>query len=87
MEWFFWVLCLGLLVAVAANIFNFVGGDRNGWRLAGTAAGIVAALTIGTAGYFANSKIKEAAAQALEAADKADRFAKSVNALHWGGHL
>jgi hypothetical protein len=61
MEWFFWVLCLGLLVAVAANIFNFLGGDRNGWRCAGTAAGIVAALTIGTAGYFANSKIKEAA--------------------------
>jgi anti-sigma-K factor RskA len=87
MEWFFGLLIFGLALAVAANVINYRSGSRTGWRFTGMALGIIAAISIGTAGYFANSKIKDAAAQALEAADKADRYAKAVNAMHTPGHL
>jgi hypothetical protein len=82
MYWFFWLLIGGLLLAVIANVLNFLGGERNGKRRTGMVCGIVAAFVIAGAGYFANADIREAARQASEAA----RAAKAMSMAPFG-HL
>jgi hypothetical protein len=78
-----WILVLfygGLLLAVTAQIINFLTGEWNWRRGVGIGFGIAAALAIAAAGRLTSNEIRHAAQEAKTAANNAAGFASFVNA-------